>query len=723
MEINMGYQVLSICSEYRSFRTDIVKDFFIPVLSNTISYQRAVGYFSSSSLLEVSEGITGLVNNGGAIQLISSPHLSEEDFQAIKAGYDERKLIVDNLIRNLSEPSNYFEVERLNLLAHLIRDGSLDIRIAFTKNQTGLGLYHEKMGVFHDTDGDAIAFSGSLNESRAAYKLNYEAIDVFCSWKNQDQLDRVNSKLDAFHSIWNNTEPDIDTIDFPEINEEIIKKYLRSKPNYNIDAKEFGGLVQTEDHNEFDKKVKQVKIPDDISLYSYQVEAINEWEKNDFRGIFDMATGTGKTLTALGGIVRLHEAVDGKLAIIISCPFQHLVEQWVDDIILFGINPIVGYSKSSQKDWKKRLSNAIRDQKLKVKNKDFFCLVTTNATFRSVFVQNQLAKIKGNTLLIVDEAHNFGSESLREMLPTNFYYRLALSATLERYKDEIGTQALLDYFGNKCIEYTLERAISEKKLTEYNYYPVLVTLSLEELEIYLELTNRISKCMKVDKSGKETLTQLGKQLAIQRARIIAGAKDKLSAIREAMRPLCSESHILVYCGAASIIEPDEDDTPVCDEELRQIDQVTSILGNELKMKVSQFTSKEDIKERIILKNQFEKGEMLQALIAIKCLDEGVNIPKIKTAFILASTTNPKEYIQRRGRVLRLAKGKNHSDIYDFITMPYELHHVPSLTQSEISKFRTLIRNELSRGYEFSRIALNSFEAEKILSKIEETYMS
>lgn len=719
--LDRGFQSLLIEDEYRGFRTNVVKDFYIPVLSKTKIYKRAVGFFSSSSLLEISQGITGLVKNNGRIQLISSPHLSEDDYKAIQKGYLERDYLNKILINTLSRPSNFFEQQRLNLLANLIKDGTLDVKIAFVKNISGLGLYHEKMGIIEDFSGNQVAFSGSLNESLTAFKLNYESIDVFCTWKNQDQLNRVNSKSSAFNSIWENDEINIETIEIPEVKDEIIKRYLNSKPNLDIDFEEYYDSTDAW-YSTGKSSQQEVKIPDNVSLYDYQIEAINNWRDNNFRGIFDMATGTGKTFTALGGIVNLIENTNGELAVIIVCPFQHLVEQWVEDIVIFGINPIIGYSKSAQKDWKSKLSNAIRDQKLKIIGKEFFCFVTTNATFRSDFVQSQIKKIKGNALLVADEAHNFGAETLREKLPGTFQYRLALSATFERHNDEIGTDAILKYFSGKCIEYTLERAIAEKKLTEYYYYPILVTLSPAEIESYIELTNRISKCIIVDKNGKETLSQLGKQLAIKRARIVAGAKSKLAILREEMTPYLEDSHILVYCGAASILEPDEDETPVAEEDLRQIDQVTYILGNELHMKVSQFTSKEDIEERKKLKREFERGEMLQALIAIKCLDEGVNIPKIKTAFILASTTNPKEYIQRRGRVLRLAPGKDFSKIYDFITIPYPLSQTSSLTTNELSPFRTLITNELQRGYEFSQIALNSFEAQKVLTELEESYL-
>lgn len=201
-----------------------------------------------------------------------------------------------------------------------------------------------------------------------------------------------------------------------------------------------------------------------------------------------MATGTGKTYTGLGAVSKLSEDLGDELAVIIVCPYQHLVEQWVEDIVRFNISPIIGYSSSSQKDWKKRLSQAVRDQKLRP-DKKFFCFVCTNATFTSQIVQEQISKIKSPVLLLVDEAHNFGARSLSKLLDDRFEYRLALSATLERHRDEEGTAALYNFFGKKCIEYSLERAIKEDKLTPYKYHPVLVYLNEEELEHYEQISS------------------------------------------------------------------------------------------------------------------------------------------------------------------------------------------------------------------------------------------
>ena len=404
-----------------------------------------------------------------------------------------------------------------------------------------------------------------------------------------------------------------------------------------------------------------------------------------------------------------------------SAPYQHLVEQWVEDIVKFNMDPIIGFSSSSQKDWKRRLEDAVRDQKLKVRRREFFCFVCTNATFSSDFVQRQIGKIRGNALLVVDEAHNFGAEHLSKFLTETFNYRLALSATLDRHGDPEGTQKLLDYFGERCITYTLDRAIDEKKLTPYKYYPIIVTLTEDELRRYGELSFEIAKCMMVGKDGKRTLSERGKKLAQKRARLVAGAENKLTTLKEEIQPYIEDKHILVYCGAARVLNINEEFISVDDEDIRQIDAVTHILGNELNMKVSQFTSNEDIHEREVLKEQFSDGENLQALIAIKCLDEGVNIPEIKTAFILASTTNPKEYIQRRGRVLRKAPGKEYAEIYDFITLPRELDEVSAMPVEQMNRELTLVKNEIFRAEEFARIALNAMEADSVICEIKEAY--
>jgi superfamily II DNA or RNA helicase len=715
---NMSLQEIEVKTEYRSLLDNVARDFYIPLLSKAVSYKRAVGFFSSSALTEISKGITGLVKNGGTIQLVASPYLSEEDVEAIKKGYEMRESIIKRaIIREMKDATNEFEEARLNLLANLISDGVLDIKIAFIEDEKKIGMYHEKMGIITDNEGNVVAFSGSNNESATAMFSNYETIDVFCSWKGEN--DRIAAKENAFTSIWNNIEPNLRIVDFPELKDEIIERYKRAKPNLAIDREEFG--ISVDHASAATPRHCGAAVPGNVSLHQYQLDAIAEWKKKGFRGIFDMATGTGKTYTGLAAVAELCEALDNKLAVFIVAPFQHLVEQWVEDIEQFNMEPIIGYSASSQKDWKKRLEDAIRDQKLKVCNREFFCFICTNATFASKFVQAQVEKLRGNALIIVDEAHNFGAEGLSSLLSNRFSYRLALSATIDRHNDEEGTARLYDYFGDKCIEYSLERAIEEKKLTGYKYYPVIVTLSEYELQRYSELTYEMSKCVIKGKNGKFKLSERGKILAMARSRLVAGAEGKIEKLKELIVPFLNDRHILVYCGATKVCDPDQDFTTVDDEDMRQIDAVTHLLGNKFNMKVSQFTSREDVAEREVLKKEFAEGETLQALIAIKCLDEGVNIPKIKVAFILASTTNPKEYIQRRGRVLRLAPGKKYAEIYDFITLPRPMDEVPSLTEEQLKKELTLVKNELCRGKEFASIAMNMVTAESVLDKIKKAY--
>lgn len=717
----VSFQELDIKKEYRSLLDSVAKDFYIPLLSQAVKYQRAVGFFSSSCLVEISKGISELAKNGGKIQLVASPYLSDEDVEAIKSGYAMRDQVVKEAIRReMTEGKTPFEKARLNLLANLISDGVLDIKIAFTEDSDRMGMYHEKMGIITDAKGNRVAFAGSMNESATAMTLNYEAIDVFCSWKGEE--DRVIAKENAFTSIWNDTEPNIKIIDFPELKQEIIEKYKRSVPDFEIDKKEYSSNIDTVLHTDLGTHIEYCpKFPEWFKLHDYQNEAITEWQKRNYRGIFDMATGTGKTYTGLGALTILSKNIDYKLAAIIVCPYQHLVEQWVEDILKFNIDPIIGYSDSSQKDWPKRLKDAIRDQKLKVRGKEFFCFICTSATFSSDYVQTQLAKIKSDILLMVDEAHNFGAPYLSCLLYDNYKYRLALSATLDRHNDEEGTTKLYDFFGEKCIEYTLDRAIEEKKLTKYKYYPIVVTLTEEELEAYDNLSYEIGKCIMKGENGKMKLSSRGEKLALKRSRIVAGAKNKLTMLEKVIQPYIHDKHILVYCGATKGLEQNQDRSDVDSEDVRQIDAVTDLLGNKLGMEVSQFTSKESVEEREVLKREFSAGDTLKALIAIKCLDEGVNIPKIKTAFILASTTNPKEYIQRRGRVLRLAEGKEYAEIYDFVTLPYDTESVTSLTETQVKRNSTLVKNELRRVEEFSRIAVNMVESASLVDEIKDAY--
>lgn len=721
----MSFAELQIEPEYRSLTTDVAKNFYIPVLKEAILYQRAVGFFASSVLAQISEGVESLAENGGKIQLIASPHLQAQDMEAIEKGYQKRdteavqKVVRGALLRELNAPANDTEVRHLDLLVNLIAYSCLDIKIAMVKSKSAMGMYHEKMGIMEDREGNQIAFSGSMNESGNSLVNNYEAIDVFCSWKNDFERKRASAKSNAFRRIWNNEEQQMEVLSFPDIKEEMIQKYRLTKGNprkpkkvvkEDIVVTQFAPLPTTEP-----------KIPETVHMRDYQNQAYENWAKQNYCGIFDMATGTGKTYTALAAICKLYEKLGKDLVVIIVCPYQHLVEQWKTDIEAFGMKPIVCYSASEQKDWKKRLKHRVNWYQFG--SIHHFCMVTTNATFSTEYVQDLLKRLKGNTLLVVDEAHNLGSGNLQRTLLPNMKYRLALSATIERHGDEEGTQALFTYFGEKCIEYTLEDAIRNEMLTPYYYYPIVVTLNEDELAVYTELTRKIGQMIAASpkKHGKVKLSEAAKSILIKRARLVAAASGKIEALRKAIEDYRDKNHMLVYCGSASMKDNDYVEGKPSDDEMRQIDAVTNLLGNQMGINVAQFTSRENAQKRKQLISCFDEGVSIQALIAIRCLDEGVNIPSVDKAFILASSTNSKEYVQRRGRVLRLYRGKQFAKIYDFITLPIALDDISCYAEEDIATARSLAKRELARMIDFARIAENPFEVDSLIYEIKNAY--
>ena len=660
----MAFTDLLIKNEYRSLSDDIPQSFYIPALKESVLYQRAVGFFSSSSFLAIREGIDALIENNGKIQLVISPKLSETDISDIEHGYEVRKIIERSLMREIMSTSDdEFGLKNLSYLAQLIAKNVLDIKVAVLASGNRYSMYHEKMGILTDSDGNQIAFSGSMNESDNAFYGNYEAIDVFCSWTDDHDKERVYQKSLAFKAIWEDFEPGIQTLEFPEAAKSKLLEYrnLHSESNHAIKTSQVQNFTETEDALEKDA----IYLPDDFSPREYQIQAIKSWEQNGFCGIYDMATGTGKTLTALASIEHLFQKNKKRLAVIIVCPYQHLVEQWVEDIVRFGMKPIIGYSNSTQKNWKKALSRAVQSFELRVT--DHFCFVTTNASFATKSVQDCISSLSEDTLLVVDEAHNIGSAHYRKNIPENIQFRLALSATIDRHNDAAGTDFLKNYFGKKCIVYSLEDAIQNGMLTPYRYYPVVCSLDAEELDEYLVLTNQIGKSIK-KRNGKIHLTEFAKQLLIKRARVVA-----------------------------------------------------DMLGNQLDMRVGRFTSMESSDERQQIRKTFAEGRQLQALVAIKCLDEGVNIPSIKTAFILASSTNPKEYIQRRGRVLRKFPGKEYAEIYDFITLPFTMESFLSQRSDVVASTKGLIVRELRRMMDFASIADNPSETSELIYKLKHAF--
>jgi superfamily II DNA or RNA helicase len=713
----MSLQRVEIKKEYRSFIDNIVRDFYTPLLRESTLYKRAVGFFSSSALIELSLGIAGLIENGGRIELIASPKLSAEDIAAIEDGLERKDSIIEScLMREIMNIEGKFAEERLNLLSNLIASRRMEIKIAVTEKDDQIGMYHEKMGLLYDNENNIIAFTGSMNESANAFSHNYETIDVFTSWSADE--DRVLTKQAAFNALWNDYEPHIHVRRFPEVEKQIIQRYSQGTDSVSNESR-----MQESGSDDVPVKPDGIypHIPDSVKIREYQDEAIRNWAASGYRGIFDMATGTGKTFTALAAVANLFQYAEARLAVIIVCPYQHLVEQWKDDIELFGMKPIVCYSASSQKNWRDRVKDSVKGFNLGILR--HFCIVTTNATFATKYMQSQIDLLKGNTLLIVDEAHNFGATKLSKLLLDNMKYRLALSATIERYGDEEGTNTLFGYFGRKCIEYTLKEAIENDMLTPYYYYPVVVALSESELGEYLGLTKQVSAAVMKSpkKDGKRKLSTAAQMLLIKRARLVAAAINKIAKLEETITGHLSDKHILIYCGATTLRDLDYKEGEPDTDDIRQIDAVSSLLGNKLGMRFSQFTSRENAQEREIIKTEFADGKHLQALVAIRCLDEGVNIPSIESAYILASSTNPKEYVQRRGRVLRKYEGKQFARIYDFITLPIPFDKVNQHSDEVLNDVKSLAKREIIRMLDFASISENPSAVDTLKNDIIEAY--
>ncbi len=708
----MGFKNLSLKYSYRTSDDDVINDFLVPSLNYSVMYKRAAGFFSSTALVKLSQGIAGLIKNNGKMQLVVSPDLSQEDIEAIKLGYEKKEDIINKrLLESIDEELTSTQKDRLNLMINLIEKGILNIKIAILNYGIDVGMYHEKIGIMEDNEGNKIAFTGSYNESLNSYVNNFESLDVYTNY-SQD-YNRVYQKEKDFDNLWNNSTEKLKVVDFPiAVKDKLFEKYYNRD---NVKSEE-QIIMEEKRHNEITPN-----MPNNF-LRDYQNKAIDEWEKAKYNGVFDMATGTGKTLTALGACIRLFNNVE-HLAIVIICPYTHLVEQWVEDLENYSFNPIVGYGSMKNKNWKEKLKNQVMRYNLGISK--YLCFITTNATFKSDFVQEELKKIETNNVLFVaDEAHNLGAQNLLSKLNNKFQYRLALSATFERYNDEEGTNKLFKYFGSKyCIHYSLKEAIKNGMLTEYYYYPIITYLSDDELDEYIFLTNKIRRCITFDKTGKSRLNDTGKALLLKRAKIVAGAMSKMTKVVSLLKKQNEEREItntLIYCGATTIndvsFKEDEND----EDDVKQIDYLRKLIKDNIDLKIAKFTSTETTEERKYIKEQFI-DKSINAIIAIKCLDEGVNIPSIETAYLLASSTNPREYVQRRGRVLRKFSDKKYSIIYDFITLPRDLDIASRYSEEDLKGDLGLVKRELMRMEDFADDAINYSSYIEIRDKINKVY--
>jgi DNA phosphorothioation system restriction enzyme len=682
---------------YRSNAGNVVDDFYVPCMERSVLYRRAVGYFTSKALSLAARGAAHLIKSGGRIQLVTSPHLQESDIEAIEQGYESRGQRIRQVIEvELDELANELEHERLAALAWLISVGALEIKLALRVNpntqQLVRGIYHEKIGIFADSEGNLISFTGSQNETEGGFVDNFESIDVYWSW--EDPHRRAQSKAADFDDLWNGAKSDLglEVLDFTDVAKELLQKYTPASPP-ELDP---GQLAWRSLRR---KASNRPSLPVNLELRPHQIEGIRNWVAAQGRGILQMATGAGKTITALAAAVKLSEQL-GLQALIVICPYRHLVQQWSREAENFGFAPLLAFESIHR--WAETLT--IQLNEVGIGTRAFLTVMTTNSTFSSQAFQSRLRYFPRNTMIVGDEVHNLGAEGLAESLPDSIGLRLGLSATPERWFDPEGTARLFKYFG-EVIEprLTLKRALELKVLVPYRYVPILIELEEDERDRYLELSAKLAKLWNIDDQGNSA-----KYLLLERSRLVASARNKLVALRSLGEAVLKDhGHLLVYCGDGTV------ESAIDAGVARQVDEALRILGSELGMRMSRYTSDEDLEERELLRVQIETGT-LQGLVAIRCLDEGVDIPSVATAVILASSSNPRQFIQRRGRVLRKSPGKESATVYDMVVVP------PIETVVGESE-RGLLRKELIRFVEFADLATNSGEARAVIFPLQKKF--
>lgn len=640
----MSLENLNLEFKYRSNQSVLFQDFYNPCLLNSIQYDRAAGYFSSYSLQTLAQGFESFLINGGKVRIVANPHLSEQDIEAIEKGHRAKNDVIEKaLLKEIDITESNLQNETLNVLAWLIYNNQLEIKIAFTDNNS---LYHEKFGIFYDDNGPGVAFSGSSNETAGGLKENFEKIDVYS--RATEQL-RIADMVTDFENLWANRTNGLTVISIPD---SVKKKMLSYKKSFPATS---------------GKKSPEPR--------PYQKKAIASLIENDWHGIFEMATGTGKTITSLLATKEYFKK-NKRMFLVIFVPFTHLVEQWKKECQSFDYTEIT-LCYGSKNSWLINLEREIRDFRIGIS--DFHLVITTYKTAGTPDFLNLIESLSKNAVLIADECHYLGAKAFKNIQLNNFHSKIGLSATPDRWWDESGTKFIKSFFKGVVFTYSLEEAITNNALTNYKYLPIVTDLTDDELEHYEKITNRLAFLYSQDDPDKDLIERLN----LERSLVIARAENKLTKLLSILASQKKEeiSHTLVYCAP------------------KQVNILTKQISD-LGIQVHQFDSKVKTSEREIILKSFSEGK-IQVLVAIKCLDEGVDVPSTRVAYFLASTSNPREFVQRRGRILRNSPGKTLAEIHDFIILP---------SNSDERMFKVIASKEIPRFAEFSSAAINKYEA-------------
>ena len=694
----------NIATVYFLPQDSFVTGVLIPCFEESSRVRCMMGFFNSRSLREIAAGLAAFLKQGrGKLRLLISPHLSEEDRKAIEDGSTLPNAVLEKRLRDLIGEARVDEMalvrHTLACLSYLLSNGKLEMRVCYFRN----ALFHPKVWLFADI-GDLVVAHGSSNMTRAGLAANYEHVSVERSWVEKSQETRSREFENEFDALWCGLRRGALTL---PVSEAAKKDLLVSMKDTPIPTPEQFLAIWTEERmheracGETPASSARVeepaqprfRIPEKLELYSgdyaHQGRAISAWIAAGYRGVLEMATGSGKTITALAGAFFLHQEV-GRLLIVIAAPYLPLIAQWKEEAREFNLSPILPGRLGERGEKLATVEAAVRRLALGVS--DVECLVVTHNMLCDADFQGLLSRPTHATLLIADEVHNLGRDQFIRTPPQGVLHRLGLSATPVRQYDDVGTAALLGFFGGIVFRFTLEEAIGVC-LVPYSYYVHCIPLTVDEHEEWGRLTRKLRSLgwMRASDEAAEGESEgLIQSLLRQRRLLVEAAQGKLAVLERLLRaaPPSAIKHTLIYAS---------------DKRPEQLDEVNACCAR-LNLLFHQITAEETTDGRLVqqLLDAFRRGD-LQALTAKRVLDEGVNIPEVECAYILASTTVERQWIQRRGRVLRkcAATDKTAATIHDFLVVP------PGDLARVDTESRPLIASELERIMAFAKIASNA----------------
>ena len=719
---------------YRPGEYNSPEKFFNDCLENSKEFDLQLGYFSSATISVLADGFASFISNGGRMRLVINHIVSEEDKEAISKGIHGGVIDCFDLtnFETLRQTFDEYQQQFFECLAFLIYDKRIDIRIIKPKNKKGIS--HTKSGQFRD--GDSItSFTGSANFTISGLFNNLEEIKI----DRSDSVDmmvqkRIISQREEFDAIMDGKKKNVEYLSPDNLVSAIMSNYgdkdieelldveikLRKiKKEKAIRERQESGFVVCEDLNIEPRFPFEAPFP-------YQTKALEEWKNNGYKGLFNMATGTGKTITSLNCLLNLYKET-GYYKAIILVPTIPLVDQWEKECRKFYFEKI--YKVSSKTDWKSSITRLTRAELL-YPDRNSYIVISTYASFVREATYERLSELSLETLLIADEAHNIGSSSCLKLLSKIPYERrIGLSATPERQFDEIGNLAICNFFGcslnSYTFSFTMKEAIDKDYLCHYRYYPYIVELNEEEMETYRDLSSKIAKFYNPEEDHFNS-NQLLTALLLKRKRIIHKAQNKIGVFKTLVSELYAKRHNLSYLLVYVPEGVDERDqefsyasesdlgSDINQEQMSLINQYTNIIANiDEHITVEQVTSKSQNREQTLWR--FATGET-QVLTAMKCLDEGVDVPRTEMAIFCASTGNPRQFVQRRGRILRTHKDKPLAYIYDLVVVPKTEKDSPYFNME-----RSMLKKELERVIDFASLSTNSSYAERVLFDIIEYY--